>query len=217
MGKFQLKNCHYLDFSFVSVSSPPSPSAFNFLLISAALAAANSVADFIDAALLAACCAVRVCCISKACWNCICCIATACCIIIGREEEASDEFTRDFWGSDLAISTFNGRPATSILFNAKAAVASSGLEYSMYAKCFESVMVHSTTVPQKLKSCFSCSTVRSGLRLLTCRVLFRASPFPTLSSDKEESILGSRAKIIQKVIIYTYKESRDKITTQFFG
>lgn len=108
-------------------------------------------------------------------------MATACCIIIGSEDE--ELFEDGFLGSDFAISTFNGLPKTSVLFNAKAAVASSEFEYSIYASCFESVIVQSTTVPQKLNSCLSCSLVSSGLRLLTWRNFFNASPFTSFSGE----------------------------------
>nr|GMD72349.1 hypothetical protein Iba_chr12fCG7760 [Ipomoea batatas] len=127
----------YLDFSSSSLLSVTSPSAFSFLLISAALAAASSVAVFMVAARLAA----------------------SCCIIKGKEEEVVDEFRMaGFGGSCLAISTFNGRPPTSILFNAKAAVASSGFEYSI-----------------------------SGLRLLTCTVFLRELAFVSFSADQQET------------------------------
>lgn len=56
-----------LDFLLTSLSSLTRPSAFNILLISAALADAISVADFIVAARAAACCEAIACCIIKAC------------------------------------------------------------------------------------------------------------------------------------------------------
>lgn len=186
------------------------------LLISASRAAACSAADLSRAARAASCWRASVCCMSMACWKCICCIA----IIMGRPPEAAAPSppkgpaiargegiaprpgstalaaTAGSTAGGAASFTLRARSPTDMPLSARAACASSGLEKRTNAACFSSLAKrHAVTVPQNANNCLSCSTVRMGLKFVTCSVrALAASESSRSSRSKSPASLSAWSK-----------------------